>query len=465
MGLLHVALGKRGWFRIHSFTGIITGLMLFVICWGGTFAVISNELDWLVTPEVRVTPADTRASWGEIVAAVQQAYPAGEVTWLREPLYPQMAAHVLIQLPEQDSVWVYVDPYTAVVQGAWSYANVQRFFRSFHMNLFAPGVYGSYIVMVFAVTLLVSTIAPLYFYKRWWTRFFRFKRGNSQVFWSELHKLVGLWSLWFGFVIAATGLWYLWELNYTQLGGKYSWTGSAEYSVNAIPEATSNPNLPQLPIDELLKIVATQRPDIKISNVWLSDSTLDAEGQTDHWFVRDRANQISLDRRSGEVLYEQNASDYPAYWRLSDTADPLHFGDFGGLTAKIIWFVFGLLLSVLILTGTYLHAQRLAREAGGRGRSRWPGTAAATAVSLLVIAATVPWGISELTEYYGPMVDGIHQFPTLAPGVKTVILAWIAVTLLILATWVFLLWRPEFLSMQQGIRKPSATASSRMQSA
>ncbi|WP_421709357.1 PepSY-associated TM helix domain-containing protein [Algihabitans sp.] len=434
----------RVWFRVHSFTGVITGLLLFVICWSGTFAVLSNEFDWLVTPEARVESGGRVQSWGVLTEAVQAAYPDATIRGLSAPLYPASAAQVRINLPAQRLVWVYVDPSTAEVRGARSYFNLQRFFRSFHMNLFLPEV-GLYLVSLFGVTMLVSLVAALVFYKRWWRRFFKLPRGRGRAFWSETHKLAGLWSVWFLLVIGVTGVWYLFEIARVDFGdGKVRFAGSGDFAVHSIPAATSDPALPLLPLDALVERAAELRPDLAIRHIFLTEDTAIFQGQAGYLLVRDRANQLHLDRRTGALLFEQTPNDYSLYWRWSDTADPLHFGDFGGLWSKGIWFIFGLLLSGLILTGTWLHAHRLAREAGNRARHRWPGTAAALAVSLLVLAASVPFGLIE-ARGYGPLVGDGRQFPELAPGVAAVIAGWIALTLAILAAWAFLLWRPDVL--------------------
>ena len=439
---------KKTWFRIHSFTGVITGLLMFVVCWSGTFAVISHELDWLMTPEARVEARGQPVSWGTLEAAVMAAYPEASLGSLSAPLYPSSAAEAVIDLPHQEAVRVYLDPYTGEILGQYSYFNIQRFFRSFHMNLFIPFGVGSYTVMTLALTLLVSAVAPLYFYKRWWRRFFQFKgRAGGRARWSELHKLAGLWSLWFILVIALTGVWYLYErLQGDLLDGPYNFVGlSGEMEV---PAPQSSPSLARLPVDQVIAEARGQWPEFDITRMargWYSghEDVIYLQGQNGFPLVRDRANQMHIDQRSGEVLWQNSAADLPAYWLMSNMADPLHFGNFGGLWSKAIWFVFGLVLSGLIFTGTYLHAQRLAREAGGRARHRWPGTGAAIAVSLLVLVASVPFGLATAQELYGPSAEGVKQLPTLAPGVRALMVGWVVATLAMLAGWVALLWRPR----------------------
>jgi len=453
-------LSNRGWFRVHSFTGVVTGLMLFVICWSGTFAVLSHEIDWLVTPEARAEGGGTPARWGDLKAAVEDRFPEAEVQWLEAPLYPAAAAHAVVNLPAQDYVRVYVDPVTADVRGAYSYLDVQRFFRSFHYSLFLPEV-GLYVVSVFSVTMLTSLVAALVFYRRWWRRFLHVPRGSGRVFWSALHKSAGLWSFWFLVAIGLTGVWYLFEaVRADFLDGKTAYAGAPDYAVYAIPAPATGGTEP-LRLDVLVSRAKEVRPDLGIRSIYFDDGKVVFQGRAGHVLVRDRANQLHLDARTGEVLYDQTPHDYSLYWRWSDTADPLHFGDFGGLWSKGVWFVFGLALSGLILTGTWLHVQRLAREAGGAGRHRWPGTAAALVVTLAVLAASVPYGFIEARAFYGPAVDGVKELPTLAPGVRAVIIAWIAVTLAIIAAWVALLWRPGLIRSSVGAHRTREEAVTR----
>lgn len=80
--------------------------------------------------------------------------------------------------------------------------------------------------------------------------------------------------------------------------------------------------------------------------------------------VRDRASKVWRDPRDGSVGDVQRTSDLNWLERWIDTADPVHFGTFGGLWSKAVWFVFGIGLSALALTGAYLQVQRQRRKHG-----------------------------------------------------------------------------------------------------
>jgi len=440
-------MGTRSWFRVHSFTGVITGLLLFVVCWSGTFATIAHELDWLVTPALRVSPGEGAVGWDAIVRSARAAVPDAEPSAISAPLNAHAASVVTMDQPGGGVKLVAVDPYTGAVTGVLEGRyTIQRFFRSFHMALFIP-LAGKYIVTLLALTMLASMVAALFVYKRWWTRFFRFRPGRGRAFWTELHKTGGLWSLWFVLVLGITGVWYLFEALRGDVGdGIFNYAGSdPTYSVVTVRAPTSDPALPRLPLDALVSAAQARWPDFEPTTIRVGPSAADAvyiEGQTSFPLVRGRANQLNVDPRSGDVLFAHRADELSPYWIWSNMADPLHFGDFAGLTTKLVWFVFGLLLSGLVFTGTLLHARRLGANAGNAARHRWPGTLPALVVSLGVLAATIPFGVQEAREYYGPTVDGVRHLPDVLPGAQAVIAGWILSTLAMLWLWVMLLWRP-----------------------
>lgn len=425
----------RDWFRVHSWVGVVGGLLLFVICWSGTVATVSHEIDWLLEPALRVESSAGRASWGEIHSAVRDAYPDARIEWIQAPRHTGFAAEAVVQTSEQQRLRVYVHPTTAQVQGDSTFFNVQRFFRSFHMALFLTYPVGTYVVGTFGVLLALSTLSPLLFYKRWWTRFFRLRGGRgARALWSELHKLAGLWSLWFGLVIAITGIWYLVEQASIDIAG-------AQFAYPPPPQWRVPAGAGHLPLDALVAHARRLRPDLEIRSVSFADSDNSQgvlfSGQAGHVLVRDRANKLFLDPTDGAAVLNLSASDLSPFLRWVDTADPLHFGNFGGLISQLVWFAFGMLLSALCLTGAYLHAARLVRESRSR-RAHWPGTAAAVSVSLFVLAMSCAGGWREIRRY-GTQVGGTQQWPDVPIAVIAFLVAWTALTLAALWFWLRLL--------------------------
>jgi uncharacterized iron-regulated membrane protein len=59
-----------------------------------------------------------------------------------------------------------------------------------------------------------------------------------------------------------------------------------------------------------------------------------------------------------EILKVQNAEQISTVTFINDIADPLHFGTWGGLATKLVYFFAGLAISGLILTGVWISLRR-----------------------------------------------------------------------------------------------------------
>ena len=169
---------RRTFFAWHSWIGLTAGLLLFVICWSGTMAVFSQELDWLADARLRAPPTE-QIGWQNIAERVQAEKPGWQIMAISAPIHKGFAAEVWAADP--DNVWhrVWADPSTGRVIGTTSYFNIQRFFRSFHMSLFIDGwriwsiPFGYLLVGLEAFILLMSLVTSLCFSGSRWS-------GNSR---------------------------------------------------------------------------------------------------------------------------------------------------------------------------------------------------------------------------------------------------------------------------------------------
>ena len=352
---------RKWWFALHSWVGLKLSLIMAFICLTGTLAVIATELDWLAQPAMRVDPAAQRASWGDMVQAAQAARPGWTLQSLTAAHGSHFAARALMRTPQGEQRFVWIDPYRAVVTGDTSWFSLQRWLRNTHRHLFLPTRYGVPLVSALSIPLLLLITTGLVVYKRWWRGFLAWpRRGKRRLMWGDTHRLLAVWSLWFSTLIALTGLWYLVE----SLGGH-----APRLPAITTPDAprAAAPFTSQT-LDAAVARVRQEWPDLDIHVLRLdADGRAgQVEGQTQAWLVRDRANAIRLPL-SDHAAARRGAADLGPHQRLSEMADPLHFGSFGPWPVRAIWFVFGAALTTLCLTGAYLYGLRLA---GGRAALR-----------------------------------------------------------------------------------------------
>lgn len=417
-------MNRRTLFHWHSWIGLTGGLMLFVICWSGTVAVFSRDLDHLLDGRLSA-PATETVAWQPIYEKAQERFPAWTISQVNAPLAPGYAAETVAEDADGVMRRIYSDPATGEIVGSTSYFNIQRFFRSFHMSLFIGELpiwgipLGYLIVALFSFALLASGITSLLFYRRFWRGFFRLElRKGRKVFWSDFHKLTGLWGLWFLLVIGLTGVWYLIE-----------WKApDGPTAPEVVLLSSSQPR----PVGELVQAAQAAYPELwirAVSTYSLSEGVFEVQGQDGSLLVRDRAAKAWVNAITGEALGVQKPAEMSVYDRWIDTADPLHFGDFGGLWSKSVWFIFGLALSGLSLSGAYLQVKRQERQ---KVRHRRAGVVAAyvTTVGLMLLS-----GFYGLKEAAGYGTNG--QLPALTSGQLAILSVWTFSTVGALTAWVW----------------------------
>lgn len=105
-------LDKKLLFRIHGWIGIKLGILFFVVCFSGTLATLSSEIDWLINPSIRAKPLPVRASKGLIVNNFHSAFPNYRLEFLLSAREPYLCDILYASQPNGHRSYVFANPYT-----------------------------------------------------------------------------------------------------------------------------------------------------------------------------------------------------------------------------------------------------------------------------------------------------------------------------------------------------------------
>lgn len=351
----------------------------------GSLAAVSNEVIWLLDPAVRATAPGSDAPlapYSDMAAAATAAVPGSAVAYLRQRT-DAMAVEVILWGPGGGFVTALVNPYTATVQKVSDTMLFQDVVRSLHGWLLMPWQdgysLGYYAVAVTGLPLLVAVGTGLVVYRRFWQGFLspRLRIGlGARIFWGDLHRLIGLWSLWFLLLTGLTALWFLVQAILWHTHTPYL-TPEPELSRQAVPYTTTGtrpaPDATQPAVDRAVAAVQAQIPGLSIRWIGWPEHTLAPfaiagtgpnplfNDRTYGGYVNPWGSENSGPDDSGPVLVLRSGpADLTAVEWVDHLADPLHYGSFGGVATKILWALLGLAVTVLSFSGMLMWRHRTA---------------------------------------------------------------------------------------------------------
>jgi uncharacterized iron-regulated membrane protein len=228
-----------------------------------------------------------------------------------------------------------------------------------HRNLLA-GTAGRKIVGAFGIVLLILTSTAAWMWlsgARNWRSWITVRQGSRIRLNYELHRAAGLWAIPLLTVITFTGV----ERAFPDVfrAGAQALTPKSLSDAAYKPPKKGKPGKPgkskaeaALPLDEYLRLGRAAMPDGQPVEMRLGGGSVDLRLYRSG-DVPPSANHVYLDPQTGAVIQIDRLADHPLAARVLAAFATVHYGEFGGVTIKIVWAIVGIAPLLLFLTGLF----------------------------------------------------------------------------------------------------------------
>lgn len=358
--------------NIHLWLGLFTGLILFLVCLSGALLSFTEEALNLVNKKyLYVQKSDKKRSKIEdVIHNYESANPEEKIflinTYREENRsYDFFSATKTGQKDEKGNdlygnyKMVYANPYTSeIIRVDKGTLETIVILVQIHTNLLA-GKYGNYVIKLCTFIFLIQLIAGLWL---WFPKSDNAKRtaykiklnaGTKRLNY-DLHRTIGFYTSGVLLVLVITGLIMAWrfikdplidslggksELLEKQISQPQRLFNVADYSYNAIYEEL----ITERPLAQQVTFFMPESDTITVINGTTADRPTFLNFETGKYFQFNRYNGKPTGGK--DLKFHQKNSEIEAATLL------IHMGFWGGITTKILTFIFGILGASLPVTG------------------------------------------------------------------------------------------------------------------
>ncbi len=444
----------KRYYLIHSWFGVLTAVLLFVVAFSGAVAVFGHpELKAWANPQVRGVQSadydDVERLLKQHIEEVGEAYTdhirillPGEQTFSALTLILEQEVE-LENGRHQHNLKVF-EHHPATLELISTFEGTDRqwfdsfesdmadFLITFHADLHLGSPWGLVATGLLGLALFMSVVTGVIIHRKFFKEMFRFRPWRSiRLLLTDTHKALGVWGLLFHGTIGFTGAFLgLVLVLLVPASAFVTFEGDQEKLVATFlpeTEVVRSGEYAEMPVAEALRDFESSH-----GRVALTDVSIYGWG--------DRSAVLSLQSADSEKLtltetFEYRLVDgdlvrrFTTFGRLDsvtsailDAMYPLHFGNFGGILVKVLWFVLGLSTALLAASGMMVWIERRAYGAEGKlaERQYWR-------ISRFTIGACMGLVLASLALFYVQMLGVAGLFSAHAWQGPVFAAAWVSV--------------------------------------
>ncbi|MGV3762471.1 PepSY-associated TM helix domain-containing protein [Parapedobacter sp.] len=392
---------------IHLWVGLISGIVVVVICFSGTIYTYNTELREWAAPHLHqvAVPADTDRIPAESLLPKITELSGGTVTAVGIPADPARTYTFTARVEGDNSrrgTIYYVNPYTGAVTGSSKEVTktdefMQMLF-SLHRWLLLDRIeepligdlpnrkLGSYLSGAATILFTLGVLTGMVI---WFPQKLRNWRQGLAIKWSanwkrinhDLHNSLAFYSLIFLFVMGITGPqwsfpWYrtglqkalgTYQEQPAQRGGDGQRGRSASTAVktDAGARADQAASTPLLPFSAYLAATDVALPymgDYQLSLPQDGAAALSIRKNRTGFFAPAASDQVTLDATTAKVTEVAIFRDKPFNERVASSIKALHVGNVYGPFTKLLYFLACLVATTLPITGTMIWLNKMKKR-------------------------------------------------------------------------------------------------------
>lgn len=350
----------KHWYWLHKWSSLICTLFMLLLCLTGLPLIFADEIDHALgysaaPPQTTATAA--RADLDQIISDAERRSQGHAVQFLvgdaDEPDLWHVRLGASVDTAEASAFYSYDARSGAFLQAYPLERNLTQILLRLHVDLFA-GLPGMLFLGFMGLLLIVSLVSGTLIYGVYMRKLpfgtVRYRRSATAK-WLDLHNLLGIATLVWFTVVAATGV-----LNTLSIPIFDHWQNN-QLAAMIAPYGKQGPRPKQLAVGQAVAAALQSEPDMTLSflafpgNSFAAPRHFVAFMQGNTALTSQLLKPLLIEATSGTVVAQ---AELPAYVSVLLLSRPLHFGDYGGLPLKIIWAVLDGIAIVVLISGVIL---------------------------------------------------------------------------------------------------------------